>query len=101
MNKMGQAINAKVSVHTLSAHALQIKAGTTEVKPSGDFNGQGTVHVIKKYAKKADFPSLGDKECLYVDMDENITYVWNEDNLKYTPIASDWHGIKIINGGEA
>ena len=65
------------------------------------FNGQGSAHVIKKFAKKADFPSLGDKECLYVDMEDNITYVWDEGNLTYTPIASDWHDIRIINGGEA
>lgn len=98
---MGETIHAKVTVHALSAHALHIKTGITEVKPGGYFNGQGSAHVIKKFAKKADFPSLGDKECLYVDMEDNITYVWDEGNLTYTPIASDWHDIRIINGGEA
>lgn len=82
---MGKIIDAKVSVRAIAVHA-----------------GCGVIpHIIKRFAKKADFPSLGNKEFLYVDMGENISYLWDEENLAYMPIASDWHEIKVINGGKA
>lgn len=87
MIKMGKIIDAKVS-----ARAIAVHAGVTQGKAA---------HIIKRFAKKADFPSLGDKESLYVDMGENISYLWDEENLAYRPIASDWHEIKVINGGKA
>lgn len=92
MIKMGETIDAKVSVHAISVHAMHLKAGVTL--------GQ-EAHIIKRFNKKADFPSLGDKESLYVDMGESISYLWDEENLAYRPIASDWHEIKVINGGKA
>lgn len=82
---MGKIIDAKVSARAIAVHA-----------------GVGvTPHIIKRFAKKADFPSLGNKEFLYVDMGESISYLWDEENLAYRPIASDWHEIKVINGGKA
>lgn len=98
MIKMGETIDAKVSVHAISVHAMHLKAGKTTINAAGD---GVTQHIIKRFSKKADFPSLGDRESLYVDMNENITYLWDEENLAYRPIASDWHEIKAINGGTA
>ena len=50
---------------------------------------------------KTYFPSLGDVDKLYIDESEGIIYLWDADTLTYTPIASDWHQINVINGGEA
>lgn len=102
MIKMGEIIDAKVSVHAISVHAMHLNAGKTTINTAGDGVTQGqAAHIIKRFAKKADFPSLGDKESLYVDMGESISYLWDEENLAYRPIASDWHEIKAINGGTA
>lgn len=50
---------------------------------------------------KTYFPSLGDVDKLYIDESEGIIYLWDADALTYLPIASDWHKINVINGGEA
>ena len=50
---------------------------------------------------KSYFPSLGDVDKLYIDESEGIIYLWDADTLTYIPIASDWHQINVINGGEA
>lgn len=96
MSEMDKVIHAKVSVHT-----MRVKIGTSEITISGSDGQAKLPHIIKKFAKKADFPSLGNPYCLYVDTGENVSYLWNEANLRYIAIASDWHDIKVINGGEA
>lgn len=96
MNGVDKVIHAKVSVHT-----MRVKTGTSEITISGSDGQAKLPHIIKKFAKKADFPSLGNPYCLYVDMNENRSYLWDENGLHYIAIASDWHDIEVINGGEA
>lgn len=57
--------------------------------------------VIKRYSNRADFPSLGQLNCLYIDSSENSAYLWDNTQVNYVLIASDWHNIKVINGGNA
>lgn len=35
------------------------------------------------------FPSIGNANKLYVDLDNNLIYTWDEENLKYNKIGSD------------
>lgn len=63
--------------------------------------GQLLGQTLIRLPKKSMFPSLGEDHCIYVDESEEIMYLWDNKSLTYMPIASDWHQIKVINGGNA
>ena len=48
-----------------------------------------------------EFPNIGKEHCLYVDTTANKTYRWNNDDLKYYCVGSDYEAIEIVNGGGA
>lgn len=56
--------------------------------------------VVTKDTKYA-FPNIGSASKIYVATAENKTYRWNDDDLKYYCIGSDYNDINIINGGGA
>lgn len=78
----------------------QVKAPTVSIKDRISIGQLPGKSLIRMHSK-TDFPSLGDDGCLYVDESEERVYLWQADSLTYTPIASDWHQIGIINGGNA
>lgn len=45
-----------------------------------------------------EFPTLGDAECIYIDKVNNRVYRWDNANLKYYVIGSDYSEIEIIDG---
>lgn len=55
--------------------------------------------VTKDYVKE--FPNLGNSKNIYIAQKENKVYRWDEANLKYYIIGSDYNDIKVINGGKA
>lgn len=85
-------IKANVSLEPIRVTA-QVKAPTV--------NGQLAGKSLIRMHSKAEFPSIGDDGCLYVDESAGIVYLWQADSLTYTAIASDWHQIQVINGGNA
>lgn len=46
-----------------------------------------------------EFPSVGKESAIYVDKTENQFYRWDSENLTYKKMGSDYHDIKVINGG--
>lgn len=44
------------------------------------------------------FPTVGDSQCLYVDTTDNKCYRWDDTNLKYFVVGSDYNDIQIIDG---
>nr|DAZ34069.1 MAG TPA: hypothetical protein [Caudoviricetes sp.] len=44
------------------------------------------------------FPTIGSPECLYVDTTANKIYRWDDANLKYFTVGSDYNEIEIIDG---
>lgn len=48
-----------------------------------------------------EFPNIGNEKNVYIAKEENKTYRWDDENLKYYCIGSDYNDIKIINGGNA
>lgn len=65
-----------------------------------------TVHqtdrdVIQEYDSHLNFPNQGKLQTIYIDKQNNKSYRWDNDELKYYIIGSDYHDIKIINGGNA
>lgn len=48
-----------------------------------------------------DFPAVGDEQCIYISKNENKTYRFDSNMLKYYCIGSDFNDIKTINGGSS
>lgn len=45
------------------------------------------------------FPSIGDSNCLYVDISSNKIYRWDDADLKYFVVGNgDYDDIQIIDG---
>lgn len=47
------------------------------------------------------FPTIGSETNIYIATDENKTYRWNDADMKYYCIGSDYNDIQIINCGGA
>lgn len=82
---------ASLSARLTSAQRLsaEISVGLLGVKSTYQF---GT---------RYDFPTVGEKDALYIAADENAAYRWNEGDLHYYCIGRDYNEIKLINGGDA
>lgn len=48
-----------------------------------------------------EFPNIGNENNIYIDTNKNQPYRWDNENLKYYKVGSDYNDIKIINGGNA
>lgn len=57
--------------------------------------------VIMKAKNISEFPPLGNELCLYIAQEENKMYRWDDTDIKYYCVGSDYNDIKIINGGSA
>ncbi len=55
----------------------------------------------QQYNSKFEFPNIGNPAVEYIDKTANRTYRWDEENMKYYCIGSDYNEIKVINGGDA
>lgn len=57
--------------------------------------------LIKRYDAFIDLPSIGSPKILYVVAENEATYFWNNDQLKYEKIASVMPEIDIIDCGDS
>lgn len=57
--------------------------------------------IVRQYKTYLEFPSIGDSKILYIDAAANKSYRWDDENLKYFVVGSDYEQIKIIDGGNA
>ena len=80
-----------------STNGSQIVDGLVNSNPANTYS---TSPVVTKETR-FDFPTIGSSEAIYVATSENKTYRFDEANLKYYVIGSDYDDIKIINGGTA
>lgn len=60
----------------------------------------GSNSIITK-PNKYEFPSIGAQDVLYIATDENKVYRWDDTELKYFVVGTNYEDIKIINGGSA
>lgn len=65
-----------------------------------DYVEQASV-AVKSYTSLMNFPTIGETEYLYVDVTNNKSYRWDDDNLKYICIGSDWEQIEVVDGGSS
>lgn len=57
--------------------------------------------VIVNVDSISNLPSVGNEICLYIVKNENKTYRWDDVDIKYYCIGSDYNDIKTIDGGSA
>jgi hypothetical protein len=57
--------------------------------------------VYEPHKSYFEFPNVGDKGTFYVDTSENSTYRWDEDDMKYYCVGTDYKNIEEIDGGRA
>lgn len=47
------------------------------------------------------FPNVGNEACIYVSKAENRAYRWDDTDVKYYCVGSDWRDIQLITCGDA
>lgn len=55
----------------------------------------------KQYKTRAELPNVGDATMVYIVLDENAVYYWNETGLNYVCAGRDYTEINEIFGGNA
>ena len=56
---------------------------------------------VQTYDSHFNFPNLGKINTIYISESENRTYRWDEENLRYYCVGSNYDEIEIIDGGVA
>ena len=56
---------------------------------------------VETYSALSNFPAIGRSNVLYINEHENKSYRWDDDNIKYYVIGSDYEDIDIINCGDS
>lgn len=48
-----------------------------------------------------EFPTIGDINSIYIDIENQVFYRWDKEKLKYYKDSQDYRDIKVIKGGDA
>lgn len=56
---------------------------------------------VLEYPSSLQFPTIGKEGKIYVDIKNNQSYRWDDENLKYYCIGGNYNDIETINGGGA
>lgn len=56
---------------------------------------------IRRFSSYLEFPTIGNDAVLYLDETANKLYKWNQTDLHYYVVGSDYNQIQIIDGGNA
>lgn len=77
-----------------------IKEGVVILGVEGTLKEGGTGSGgTKRYNTRAALPAIGDIDYIYIVKDENATYRWDEDELRYVAIGRDYNEIELIDCG--
>lgn len=52
---------------------------------------------VLEYPSSLQFPTIGKKNTIYIDVSSDKTYRWDDNNLKYYPL-NDYENIELIDG---
>lgn len=53
---------------------------------------------VQTYNTLANFPTTGDKNTIYIETETNKAYRWDDENIRFYCIGSDYNQIDIIDG---
>ncbi len=56
---------------------------------------------VLEYTSSLQFPTVGKINTIYIDMNGNKIYRWDDDNTKYYCIGSNYEEINLINCGDS
>ncbi len=56
---------------------------------------------VLEYTSSLQFPTVGKIKTIYIDMNGNKIYRWDDDNTKYYCIGSNYEEINLINCGDS
>lgn len=70
-------------------------------KNSFELNLLGSLHNYETYLNFPTIPEANIQNDIFVDTTENAIYRWDNVEMKYFCIGSNYQNIEIINGGEA
>lgn len=68
----------------------------SEILKKMDNNGK-----VMTYQNHFIFPGIGKENIIYIDQDNNSVYRWDDENVKYYRVGSNYEDIQFINGGDA
>lgn len=57
--------------------------------------------LVKQYDSLAEFPTVGDEKYIYIDRSTNKSYRWDDTNVKFYCVGTDYENIEVINGGSS
>lgn len=66
-----------------------------------DYTDTQVLEVVSQYQSIYDFPSVGNKNKIYIDKSTNSIYRWDDEAVKYYCVGSDYNSIEVINGGDS
>lgn len=70
---------------------------TPRGRVKGEINVADRVYVKElRFANHYEFPSIGDSECLYIAIDENATYRYDDTERAYFCVGRDYKEIEAI-----
>ncbi len=72
---------------------------TVDLESSSIEVGIGSASCIVEAASYLEFPTVGKSGKLYIDRSQNKTYRWDEEQIRYICIGSDYEEISLIFGG--
>lgn len=56
---------------------------------------------VLSFSSTSGFPSIGKPDTVYIDTTRNMIYRWDDENVKYYPLAFDPGGSYILNCGSS
>lgn len=66
-----------------------------------DYTGKKVSEIITYYDSIYNFPNVGNSNYIYIDKSANKTYRWDDNEIKYYCIGSDYNEIDMIDGGNS
>lgn len=57
--------------------------------------------IILEFPTSLQFPTIGKEKTIYIDTNKNKTYRWDDENLKYYCIGSNYDDMDLITCGDA
>lgn len=76
--------------------------GSLYVKAASGWLLQGELvnNFIIQEKNKDNFPNIGDINSIYVDIENETVYSWNNEKNKYTIVGNNYQNIETIDGGK-
>lgn len=83
-----------------------MKVATEIENNAGSIPNSAVVYGIKKdidekiqsYSRFVDFPKTGTTNTLYMELETNKTYRWDDDSNAYCLVGTDYNDIEVIDG---